>query len=92
MELEMDSSASPADSAVAAVQLQVCATMGPALAVGSDDAPPVLGTLLKAHLPSNIATVITLFSPPPLACIDQVNVVTRRPNVCLIECFLRPQK
>ncbi|XP_039765320.1 protein purity of essence isoform X3 [Pararge aegeria] len=69
MELDMESSANPSDSAVATVQLQVCATMGPALAIGSDDAPPVLGTLLK--LPTNIATVITIFSPPPLACIDQ---------------------
>ncbi|CAH2243765.1 jg12683 [Pararge aegeria aegeria] len=54
MELDMESSANPSDSAVATVQLQVCATMGPALAIGSDDAPPVLGTLLK--LPTNIAT------------------------------------
>ncbi|XP_052737360.1 protein purity of essence isoform X1 [Bicyclus anynana] len=71
LEMGMQNLTNASDIAVATVQLQVCATMGPSLAVGSDDAPPVLGTSLKAHLPSNIATVITIFSPAPLACIDQ---------------------
>ncbi|XP_069365949.1 E3 ubiquitin-protein ligase UBR4 isoform X13 [Maniola hyperantus] len=71
MELDMEGSPSTSDGVVATVQLQVCSTMGPVLAVSSEDAPPVLGTWLKAELPDNVATVISVFSPPPLACIDQ---------------------